>query len=313
MTVAVVPLSRELERGLEVLAGTQLATGEIPAHRRARAGNLEYCWMPLISAYVHDALAAFDSRSLWFDPQTREIVGQESRARFCRMAANIRRGIRGFLAWQQNSSGGWSRYGRESGDAPDADATSCMAAVLLDSPHRSSHTRLPWYQDCGGNSPPENPVARWNWLRYRALTAAAIPQPEPEWFLPAGGDCQPYAGLPMFFFALARALRHGRFDQRTQAAPIVVPALLALGREDGGFGGGPLSTALAIMALADLGYHGEALAKGASALRSQIHSSGLWPFEAFLTPACGSPSLSTAFAIAALARVGEADVEDHDF
>jgi hypothetical protein len=80
--------------------------------------------------------------------------------------------------------------------------------------------------------------------------------------------------------------------------------VLALQDERGGFGG-PLSTALAISALVDLGHHGPELRRARAALLGLIGAWGGWAFEAFFPGGGGSLACTTAFAMDALARTAQ--------
>src|SRR5258705_3506329 len=108
-----------LWRAHTFLAGDQLANGEIPNYRQLLNGSWEYCFSPLMSAYVHDALGCFDPLSLWFDSMALDQVDAARRPILSRTVTKIRSRIRRFLAWQESVRGAWSIFGSGSGLSPD--------------------------------------------------------------------------------------------------------------------------------------------------------------------------------------------------
>lgn len=81
----------------------------------------------------------------------------------------------------------------------------------------------------------------------------------------------------------------------------LTPQIVGRQGPDGAFGG-PLSTALALAALLDLGYRGPALAPARTALLNGVDPLGGWGYEDFVIHGFGSPALTTAVALAALVR-----------
>jgi hypothetical protein len=170
-------LAEILVRGAAQILTAQLPTGEIPTYRLSPEGNLQYCRSPFISTFVYDALGYFDPFSPRGDIQTREMIPDPLRSWFGAAVGNIRRGIRRFVAWQQEPGAVWRFFGSGSGIDPDSDTTACAATLLLESPPYNlrddwrkhldvqvcrgdifflRHARRAWLQLDGQPGPPHN-------------------------------------------------------------------------------------------------------------------------------------------------------------
>src|ERR1700739_408245 len=112
-----------LRAGLRLVEDELLPHGEIPNYRCRSSGSWEYCFSPLTSAYVHDALSCFDPLSEWFEPAALAQAGTRWQGPFSRAVVAIRRRIRRFLAWQEDCQGGWRFFGQSSSLPPDLEAT----------------------------------------------------------------------------------------------------------------------------------------------------------------------------------------------
>ncbi len=105
-----------------------------------------------------------------------------------------------------------------------------------------------------------------------------------------------------FFHAVARAWRQPELPDRERLAELLVPRIFELQSPDGDFGG-PLSTALAILALADLDSEDDRLLLAGAALTAQATSGATWGYESYLRQGSGSASFSTCLSLAALGRL----------
>ncbi len=297
-----------LVRGLEFLASAQLERGEMPAYRRGASGSLEYVSVLLVSACIHDALGCFDPLSMWFEPQACEHIDAPSRARFFRVVSGIRRGIRGFLAWQQDPRGAFRFFGRDSSLSFDPDTTACALTSLLDSPTGPTDVRCDALEPAQGLlGSPAQLIPRLNALRYLVLSGAGEPDG-----LAAGLEhwlgeedlravSGTYAGTACFFFVLARTFRQARLPGLDRVASLAVPRVLLLAKA--GEFTSSLSIALAASALLDFAYDGDMLHEAAAVLGRHAEASGVWGFEEFCGREYGSPALTTALSMTVLARV----------
>lgn len=105
-----------------------------------------------------------------------------------------------------------------------------------------------------------------------------------------------------FFHAVARAWHQAELPGLEDLAELLVPRILDLQHLEGDFGG-PLSTALAILALADLDCRDEHLLLAGAALADQATAGATWGYESYLGQGSGSASFTTCASLAALARV----------
>ena len=308
-----------LWRAHTFLAADQLANGEIPNYRQLPNGSWEYCFSPLVSAYVHDALGCFDPLSLWFDSMALDQLDAARRPILSRTVTKIRSRIRRFLAWQESVRGTWSFFGSGSALGPDIDTTACAAATLLDSPivRRERDIERParmllrfrepsgWLENAGSRSGPDElaaiirNVGTANALRYMALAGMETDGLEMvlrEEFDSGGRDRHRMA----FLFALVRAFRAANLDIET-IAPAVTGETIEHYLPGSRFAG-PLTTAMAMHVLLDLNYDGEALLLGRDALAGILAPTAGARMECLADPNCGSAALTTALAMTALAR-----------
>jgi len=326
MIVAAMPGRRNdvaglLSQGLRIIADEQLSDGEIPNYQCMADASWQYCFSPLISAYVYDALSCFDPQSVRFEPQAAERLETARRALFLRSVAHIRHRIRRFLAWQESSTGGWRFFGQGSGLPPDLDLTACAATVFIDpntlplNPSTDRRLRdLERFRAADGtfhgpgsrNEMQPDPALLWmancNVLRYLALTGGETAELEAA-ILNAlvSVAASPSDALPLHY-AAARAWRHGQMDSLSILASYLLP--LATGSHHGSRG--PLSAALTVLILLELGAPAEELDQTVYPLLTWWDSPFSRKFETFCGSRCGSPALTAALTMAAVARAGTA-------
>lgn len=330
-----------LTRGLDRVRRGQLATGEIPSYCRIGGESL-YCQSPLASSLVHDALACLDPFSPRFERAAAGRLPEPGGRWLAAMAVHVRRRIRDFVAWQERPDARFCFLGRGSGLAPDAATTACCAAVLLEgrpvvgrrrgvaseswrrhsralARHRAGDGRFFTYVDArGGGWAALGPrgertgdfdrVVNAHALRFLTLTGEPAER-LPEWLLAEAAEWDFDEGSPdhpdPLVFAHAAARAFAPLPEREDLARALAPRVLARQRPDATFGG-PLSTALALHALLDLGVEDAALpalAAGGRALASQARRDGSWRGEAYVRQGGGSSSLTTALAVTALLRL----------
>jgi hypothetical protein len=330
-----------LRRGLAVVLQEQLTTGEIPSYRPAARGQLEYCRSPFISTFVHDALGHFDRQSPLMGAQMLELIPMNSRGWFNSAVIEIRRRIRAFIQWQEESEGTWRFFGRGSGIDPDSDTTACSSAVLLESPAFNTKKRwqhhvralkrfrseqgiyfsyinrerygYSWMDEAGNPILGFDRVVNTNILRYLALVGAEVDQliaytkreVAAQDFHTGSPD---YPNPLCFFYMVARAWREAHLPGLEQIAASLIEPILNLQKEAGDFGG-PLSTALALSALLDLGYTGSAVERARLSIIRGARPSGGWGYEGFFINGFGSVSLTTAMSMMVLARSSEVGEE----
>jgi hypothetical protein len=316
-----------LTGALDALRGRQLITGELPTYRRIPSGGKLYAPSPCLAALMHDALSALDPTSPEALPEAWLALSRDERQGAQLAARDVRRGLRRFLATHEEADGSWRFYGRASGLDADAASTACAGAALLvtRSPARCvqalARFRQPggryatfvardglgyaWIAPDGRRVPGADRVVNAHVLRF--LTLAGVTDPELAAWL--RGDTEPSAldqGSPehpdplAFIHAVARAWAAGAWPDAGDLARRLVSWLLARQEASGGFGG-PLSTALGVQALVDLGHDGPALERAARALLEQASTAGEWEYEPYLAQGHGSSAFTTAFALGALA------------
>lgn len=306
-------LGEVLVRSLTVLTRGQLLTGEMATYFRQPSGGLAYARSPLPSAYVHDALACFDPTSTFVETAVFDTLPPPSRGRFVRAIQHLRRRVREFLAWQEGNTGAWRFYGRGSGVPPDADTTATAATALLDGRRRT--LRRPWVRHVRALAEIEaqradltGRAASANALRLLALVGEDVDSRVDAIVRQAGEPLASGAGhyaTPLApAYCAARAWAQARLSRSAELAALLVPRVLALQDERGGFGG-PLSTALGLSALVDLGHRGPELQRARSALMALVGAWGGWPFEALFPGGGGSLACTTAFAMDVLARTAQ--------
>jgi hypothetical protein len=265
-------------------------------------------------------------------------VEEDSRGRFVWGAARLRRRIRGYLVWQAESDGTWRFFGRGSGLPSDAITTSRAAVALLETPGRAAIARrsrhaeaidvfrsaeglyhtfvLPgrggygWWDGAGQPVAGFEPVVNAEVLRFLVVTGArSIGEVAPlvrylrDEVVAAAS--RPPAGLfsnPLcFFHSVARTWSQAGLPDAGGLAADLAPRVISMQDESGGFGG-PLSNALGVSTLLDIGYEGDELERGLVAVARGRLRWGGWGHEDFLAGGFGSPAWTTALSIAALAR-----------
>ena len=306
-----------LGQGLRIIADEQLSNGEIPNYQCMADQSWQYCFSPLISAYVYDALSCFDPQSARFEPQSAERLERAQRMRFLRSVAHIRHKIRHFLAWQESSTGGWRFFGQGSGLPPDLDLTACAATVFIDpnplplNPATDRRMRdLERFRTADGtfhspgcrNQIQTDSALLWmancNVLRYLALTGGETAELEAAILdaLAAVAD-SPGDALPLHF-AAARAWRHGQLG----SLPVLTSHLLPIAAGAQQSSRGPLSAALTVLILLDLDAPVDELDQAVGPLFTWWDSPFSRKFETFCDSRCGSPALTAALTMAAAAR-----------
>jgi hypothetical protein len=310
-----------LRQGLRIIWDEQLSHGEIPNYQCMADESWQYCFSPLISTYIYDELSCFDPLSGRFEPQAVERSEKARRLPFLRSVAHIRRRIRRFLAWQESSTGGWRFFGQGSGLQPDVDLTACAATVFID-PNTSplspaTDRRLRdlerfrvvdgTFQSPGsrGEARPD-PVLLWmancNVLRYLALAGGDTPALEAAILNALVSGAVALDDALLLQYAAARAWRHGRLNSLSTLASSLLPLTLQQQLSSKA----PLSAALAVLALLDLGAPKEEIDQAVSRLLNWWDSPLSQKVEPFCGSRCGSPALTAALTMAAVARSGTA-------
>jgi hypothetical protein len=303
-----------LRSGLRLVEDELLSHGEIPNYRRKANGSWEYCFSPLTSAYVHDALSCFDPLSDWFDPPALAQTGARWQGPFSQAVSKIRRRIRRFLAWQQDCNGAWRFFGLGSSLPPDLETTACAATALLDNARSREFSCLVRCNDIlhvfrspdgsfesPGSRGPEDESAPWQrWVatagavRYLALSGSSL---RIALGFTENATTDSHSRFVLYYVA-ARAWKQGGLSGLDQiAAPVSREFPSSPPR-------GPLSTALAVTAMLDLNSSAEELEEAAPYLLRWWKSPRERKFEEFCDPLCGSPALTAAVSMAALARLG---------
>jgi hypothetical protein len=306
-------LAAVLLAGIKAILREQLPSGEIATYFRAGTGALEYRRTPLTSSFVHDALSSFDLKSRWVDTDVLDALPAATHGRFVRAAALVRSRIRRFLLWEEGNEGAWWFHGRASGAVPDADTTACVAAAILQAPRRQPSLRARRHAAVATAYLEEHDgrgdfMARVNILRYLALIGEPVDELSAAIVdalrrRDASVRSTRYANPLVIAFCVARAWAHAGLPGRADVAAVLVPGILGFADETPNFGG-PLGTALALNALLDLEYSGpETIAGAQYLLDSALHRGG-WAYAAFLENGGGAPALSTALAMAGVARSG---------
>jgi len=324
-----------LARGTATLLSGQLVTGEVATYRTTEIGKV-YTPSPFMSALVHDSLACLDPGSAQAQESALWALPVEKRRAVAWSAGVVRARIRRFLKWQEEADGTWCFYGRGSTLGPDAATTACAAlAVARHTPQpidrgsarwRTHRRALARFRDPAGTHftfvAPGG--AGYGWIAAdgrKVVGFDRIVNAHVMRFLAAAGEeddaLTSYlrtevergdreCGSPehpdpaCFAHAVARAWAETPRSDAPAVASALIPWLLARQDEDGGFGG-PLSTALATLALVDLGYAGNALDRSARYLMATVSEAGEWDYQPYLAGGHGSPAFTTAFALAALA------------
>ncbi len=308
--------SDALTRALSYLAGEQLPSGEFPNYRKLRNNSWEYCFSPLVTAYVHDALACFDALSPWLNVQALEQIGPALRPEFSRNITHIRKRIRRFLAWQESPEGTWRFFGSGSGLPPDLDATACAAAALLENrsgggvrnyalPAQALQKACRETAQSRETAPEIDELllstGRSNALRYFALTGFDTGDLAAE--LRAQTARPSDGNRVLFLFTLVRAHLQGSLDGLESIREHVIAE--TLDRYDPALGGrGPLTGAFATHIFLDLGHEDGLFGRRTEALLDGLAPLYASRFEALGDSNCGSAALTTAMIMSAVAKAG---------
>jgi hypothetical protein len=324
-----------LARAAATLESGQLVTGEVATYRRIPGAGKLYAPSPFMSSLVHDALGCIDPRSPHVRRGALAGLTPAERRKVEWTVTTVRARIRRFLTWQEEADGTWCFYGRGSALGPDAASTASAALAVSRRARPGGRPRDPWsvharalarFRAASGSyfTFVSDDGVGYGWIAadgrrlvgfdrvvnahiMRYLAAAGVEDEALAAYLRAEiaqGDLE--SGSPehpdpvSFAHATARAWAE---SPRTDAGVVqarLVPWLLSRQDERGGFGG-PLSTALAALALIDLGYTGEALDRAAAHLLATGSPAGEWEYQAYLAGGHGSASFTSALAISALA------------
>lgn len=335
---AALALGRRLAASLEVISHGQHPNGEIVSYRRDADGNYMYCRSPFTSAFVHEALSCFDPGSPgWLEGGLR-LVPNQAAAWFEKTVQALRRRTRGFLIWQQEPSAVWRFFGRGSAIDPDVSTTVGAAMALQEgygcrsinrwdrqqkavwsfqSPEGPFHTFIRparggygWLDEDGRPVAGFDRVVNAEVLRYLCrLSLQATPRAGAliDWLTveAEGGDLS--VGTPLypnplsFIYILGRAHAESGLPAAARFTERLLPALLALQRSKGDFGG-PLSTAMGATALLDLGHKGGELELARLAVLRYMSPRAGWPYEDLVVQGFGAPASTTAASLQFLAR-----------
>lgn len=299
-------------RGLEFLAATQRADGELPTYHwfTDRPPKLDYVATPFTVSQV--------LYSLRFGPRTP--AGR-------RVAE---RGVAYLLA-QREPPGVWRYYGKAGAHllSPDVDDTALAWAALLPHGHRPEPAALDalrasrtpaglfttWIGDrstwIGVDSTEPDLVVNLNAL----LLFAMVGQPVDEVCRQAVAHVKDgtftrgsiYYPSPLAYsYAITRAWADAGAACLGEAIPAVRASALAGQRADGGWGD-DLDSALGAITLLNSGYRAEALERAVAALLARQDADGGWKLAAAYRGAqlpvnYGSRAITTALALEALAK-----------
>ncbi len=306
-------VSDSLVQSIAFLGGEQLPSGEIPNYRNLPNGSWEYCFSPLVSAYVHDALACFDALSPRLDAEALEQVAPTARPGFSRAATLIRRRIRRFLAWQESPDGTWRFFGTGSSLAPDLDTTACAAAALIEARggmsardiKRTGEALQRLCKEAGRSREVEieselQAAGIANALRYFAMTGfetdecgAVLRE------MIQGSPCA--SNRVLFLYTMSRAHLHGRLAGLESIRSGVLTEVLEC-HDPAHVSSEPLTAALATLLLLYLGHEDELYARRIEVLLDWLTPIHGRRFERLGDANCGSAALTTAWIMAALAK-----------
>jgi hypothetical protein len=309
--------------------------GEIVSFRRDADGNHQYVRSPFVSTLVHDALRCFDASAPGYVPGSGDLVPERLRRRFRRDVAQLRRRVRGFLEWQQEAQGWWRFFARGSGIDPDVNTTACAADALRErraghSPSAQErqvvavrrfrtesgcyHTFLKpgrggyaWLDSGGWPVVGLDRVVNADVLRFLGPTEdPAELRPLIRWLLDQAEEGGWRDGTPLypnplsFAYSMSRTWDLAGLTWRPGARDALLQGVLELQDGSGAFGG-PLSTALATATLLHAHHHGPELRRACAALTWALGEDPEALHEDFLVDGFGSPALTAAMAMSALA------------
>ncbi len=336
---AEIAVARRTASALDAVVRGQHASGEILAYRRDRHGNHAQVRTPFVSACVHDALACFDPTSPhWLDGGL-DMFPPQMVAAAARVVVEVRRRLRAFLLWQQESDGTWRAFGRGSGVDPDVSTTTAASLALAEGPGacnparreleiervlefgsvdgpfftflKPRHGGYGWLSDGGLPVVAFDRVVNAEVLRFLCLSRYAGGDEArrlAQWLLQEAAAPDARAGSPLypnpvvFAFALAQA---AEASSGTPWHADLVTAALACTRglqDDAGGFGGPLSTAMGATALLRLGEDGAELDAAHAAVVRARGIDDSWPYEDYAVNGFGAPAWTTALALGFLAR-----------
>jgi len=292
-----------------VLRRGQLRTGEMATFFEEAGGGLGYIQSSLPSAYVHDALSAFDPTSIWGDTSCYDVTRGPSQKRFLETFVVLRRRIRAFLSWQEGCNGSWRYFGHAGGAAPDPGATALAALALLETPSLPGKQR--WRRQAeaveeltSGRGRGVDLATAANALRLLALVGrdveARIDSILDRLREPRAEDVGDYRTPIAPAYAIVRAWERASLPKQDEMRSLLLPLVLDRQREGGSFGA-PLSTAMGLWVLRQSEHRGPETQLARAALLEAAESHEGWPFESFLPGGGGALACTTAFALEALA------------
>jgi hypothetical protein len=331
-------LAKRIAQSVIAIERCQHPNGEILSYRRDKAGNYLYCRGPFISALVYDELGCFDLYSSRWQDGSLDLIPIRMQQWFVQKVNAIRQRIRGFLSWQQESNWCWRFFGRGSGIDPDINTTVEAALALLDGDSsgflygssrlldaiQTFHSTSGWYytfyrpgrggygwlDDLGSPVVGFDRVVNAEVLRCLALLGLRDEQAAERLRENLLGELAQadlshgtvvYPHPVSFLYATSRAWDQGALPDQAKMANLLLPWILSLQKETGDFGGA-LSNAMGASVLLNLGCLEEPLYKARQAILRGLQIQGGWLYEDFLINGFGSPALSTALSLSALAR-----------
>ena len=260
------------------------------AYFRRTSESLTYLRSVFPSVWVHDALGYFDPTSTSVDTTVFDVIPQSMRLNFLHTIARTRARIRAYLSWDEGCDGGWRFYGRAGGVAPHADTTACAAAALLDvrrnavaghwARHVESLARLAPTPFSTGDL-----VAETNVLRFLALVGEPV-RDRIDAVLAAVGEGaadprrEPHRWLGAY--SVVKAWTSAHLPRRDELRAKLLPMVLEGASQ--GFGG-PLSTAMGLSLLLDLGHTGPEVNRTQAALLATRSETGVFPTKLFCATA----------------------------
>lgn len=298
-------IAKCLQKGIEFLYRDQLDWGEFPLLRLNQNPRVD----PIYSTSVF--ATTFVLHALSFTSQTSQV--KEMREKGAEFVMNHR-----------EKPGVWRYFGRFSRLAPDLDTTSCASVALMENdievtsildnhPEslRDTKSRLfkTWIEKPPTCENDTDSVVNANILFYLAKKNLMKEVQEISGFLVRESshlhvqNSQVWYYSPeLFAYAVSRTSTLGKIDELNKAINPLSEYLLFTQQSYGGWAS-ILSTAFAVNALINFGYHGKELDRGIDfILKHQDHSDGYWLEEVFCIPESGSKHLTTSVCVEALAK-----------
>ena len=295
-------LSTLLMHVWEHLREEQLDHGEFPTFCTGHAFHpYRTC---LLSALIHEAFSAIDPRAPGFDHLVLEAAPQLAN-QLVRRTMELRRTIRGFLAWQEDGLGGFRLQGKSSTLDPDL-ATTALAALALSESSSANPRAQRRRAECitALASPPSdaNLMGLTNAVRFLARAgrpstelANALNSRVLEW----SGSSDSGFRVEACYWALARLFREEPGQLSRECWEAIHGLLLSACRNE--VADSPLASSLLLLALTDFETEPDVMKQLLQRLLRSGTESG-WHFEPFFNDGQGSPALVTAFALAAVLR-----------